>query len=141
MRRKTGPARPVAIRRNGALLTTFRALARAGAVFCLLLAALELSVLVDEYPGYTRPAFRWLAIEVLPLLLVGVINIAALDAPAGGSRWAGFLAVAVDLALLLHSLQAVTAGAAPLTFMLAGVAALLVMGTVGMVLSRSYVRF
>lgn len=115
-------------RRFGTLLTAFRGLSRAGVVLCLLLAALSLSVGESEYPGYTRPALLYLATEVLPLVLVGFVNIAALDAPrgSGGLR---LLAVEVDLALFVFALRSVTGGALSYSFMLASVAGVLFVAT------------
>jgi hypothetical protein len=118
-------------------------------VLCLLLAAVSLGAGVTEYPGYTRAALRYMAEEVLPLVVVGLVNVAALDAVLGRTRWVGLLAIAVDVALLIHALPAallihalpaVRTGAPPFAFMLAGVAASLVIGTVGMALSRSHAR-
>jgi len=119
-------------------VTAFRALSRAGAVLCLLLAAVSLGAGVTEYPGYTRAALRYMAEEVLPLVVVGLVNVAALDAVLGRARWVGLLAIAVDVALLIHALPAVRTG--PFAFMLAGAAASLVIGTVGVALSRSHAR-
>lgn len=116
-------------RRFGTLLTAFRGLSRAGVVLCLLLAALSLSVGESEYPGYTRPALLYLATEVLPLMLVGFVNIAALDAPRSRSGWLRLLAVEVDLALFVFALRSVTGGAASYSFMLASVAGVLFVAT------------
>jgi hypothetical protein len=125
-------------RRFGTLLTAFRGLSRAGVVLCLLLAALSLSVGESEYPGYTRPALLFLATEVLPLMLVGFVNIAALDAPHSRSGWLGLLSVEVNLALLVYALRAVTVGAPPYAFMLASVAGVLVVATLATAVSLVY---
>jgi hypothetical protein len=116
-------------RRFHLFLSALRALSRAAVVLCLGLAALSLLVGVSEYPGYTRPALRHVAPDVLPLLLVGLLNIAALDAPRGRRTWLGLLAVEADLALLIYALRAVTATAPPYAFMLAAVAGVLAVAT------------
>ena len=118
-------------RRQSVLVATaLRVLLRIGIVLCLLLAAVALAIGVGEYPGYTRPAFRWLATEVFPLVGVGWINLVALDGPPRRARRVGLLAIVVDLALLIHAGRAVQVGAPPFAFMLAGTAGLLVIGAV-----------
>lgn len=110
----------------------FLALARAGTVLCLLLAALSLSVGESEYPCCTRAAIRNMTSDVLPFVLVGWVNLAALDAVPGRARLMALEALAVDIALLVHALPAVTTGGPPFAFMLAGVAGILILGTLGM---------
>jgi hypothetical protein len=120
--------------------TVFRAIARTGTVLCLLLAALELAVGVSEYPGYTWAALRYMTSEVLSLLVVGLVTLAALDAAPDRARGVGLLALAAGIDLLAHALPAVTTGAAPYAFLLAGVAAMLVLGTLGMAIVHSWKR-
>lgn len=121
-------------------LAVFRASSRAGAVFCLLLAALSLLVGVDEYPGYSQPALRWIAVEVLPLVFAGLFGVAALDGSAAGRQRAGLLAVAVNGELLARSLASFENGAPPFPFMVAAATSLVVMGTAGVALLRSHAR-
>jgi hypothetical protein len=125
-------------RRLDLSLTALRALSRAGVVLCLCLAALSLLVGVSEYPGYTLPALRHVGTEVLSLLFVGLVNIAALDAPRGRRTWVGLLAVEADLALLIYALRAVGAGGPPFAFMLAGVAGVLAVTTLVSAVVRTF---
>jgi hypothetical protein len=127
----------MALIRHVTATAVFRGAVRTGAVFCLLLAALSLIVGVDEYPGHTPAALRYLAMDVLPLLAVGVTSVAMLDAKPGEARWLVLLVTEVSIGLLALALPSARTGAPPYAFMLAGAAALLVIGTVGMAFSRA----
>src|SRR5690348_15326207 len=106
-------------------------LLRASSVLSLLLAALLLAVDAREYPGLTRAALRALSLGALPLFAVGVLNLGALDA---GRRWR-LVALLADLTLLAVALRDVGRGAPPFFWMRLGVAALLVAGVAGLLLS------
>jgi hypothetical protein len=121
-----------------AVTAIFRGLVRTGAILCLMLAALSLSVGYTEYLGHASPAaFRYLATEILPLIATAVMSAATLDARPDSARWLGLLVTEVSIGLLAYALPSVRTGAPPFALMLAGVAALLVIGTVGMALSRA----
>jgi hypothetical protein len=115
-----------------------RGIARVGIVLCLLLAAVSLAVGVSEYPGYTPAAFRYTATEVLPFVFVGLVNLAALDAPPSRAQLFSLVALEIDLALLVNALPAVTAGSAPFAFMQAGVSGMLVLATLGMAVATRF---
>jgi hypothetical protein len=116
----------------------FRGVVRIAAVLCLLLAALSLAVGESEYLRHASPAaFRYLVSDVLPLIAIAAMTAATLDARPGDARWLGLLVTEVSLGLLAYVLPSVRTGAPPFALMLAGVAALLVVGTVGMALSRT----
>jgi len=116
----------------------FRGVVRIAAVLCLLLAVLAVGANESEYLRHASPAaFRYLAKEVLPLIAIAVMSAATLDARPGDVRWLGLLVTEVAVGLLAYALPSVRTGAPPFAFMLAGVAALLVIGTVGMALSRA----
>jgi hypothetical protein len=113
-------------------------IARVGIVLCLLLAALSLAVGVSEYPGYTPAALHYMTSEVLPLVFVGWVNLAALDAPPSRARLVGLVALEIDLALLVHALPTVTATAAPFALMQAGAAGMLVLAALGLAVATVF---
>jgi hypothetical protein len=110
-----------------------RLLLRAGVVLCLALAALALAVGEAEYPGYTRPAFRVMLAEVLPLVGVAALGLAALDAGGRVGRWARVLAPVASVALLAVALPDARPGSPPFAFLRAGIAALLAVTSVAAV--------
>jgi hypothetical protein len=109
----------------------WRRLLQTASILCLLLAALLLAVDAREYPGLTRAGVRALSYGALPLLAVGVVNLIALNA---GRRWR-LAALAADAILLAVSLRDVAHGAPPYFWMRLAVAALLVAGVAGALLS------
>ena len=109
----------------------FRLLTRVGVILCLLIAAVTLGANSGEYPGLTRAAFRHAAREVLPLLAVGVLNLAALDSRLLKSGLARWLAPAVNVVLLGYTFTGIRSGAPPIAFALGVAAALLVVGSIG----------
>lgn len=117
------------------LETAARVLVRAGAVCCLLLAAISLAVGVNEYPGYTRPALRYMATDVMPMVLVGLISVAALQERSRRGQWLRLLAMGGSLALLISELQSMRGGGPPIAYLLAGAAGLLAVGMIGVAVS------
>jgi hypothetical protein len=116
----------------------FRGVVRAAAVLCLLLALLSVGANESEYLRHASPAaFRYLAREVLPLIAIAGMSAATSDARPGDARWLVLLVSEVSVGLLAYALPSVRTGASPFTLMLAGVAALLVIGTLGMALTRA----
>src|SRR3954464_1495365 len=109
-------------------VSAFRLVARVGVIVCLLIAAVVLAANTGEYPGLTRPAFRHSAREVLPLVVVAVVNLVALDYT---SRRARLFAPALNVVLLAYTLIRIRSGAPPIAFALCAAAALLVIGSIG----------
>ena len=110
----------------------FRAVLRVAGVLCLLLAALLLGADASEYPGLTRAGVRALARGALPLLVVGVVAVRAVES---GRGWR-LAAAGGGLLMLGEALRVLPGGAPPLFWMLAGAAALLLVGSVGVLVTR-----
>ena len=116
---------------------TFRLLGRVAAVLCLLLAALLLAVDGREYPGFSAAGLRALATGALPLVALGVLNLAAAGAatPRTG-RWLAVAASAANVALLAWALPNARGGAPPFFLALPAVATLLTAASVGIAITR-----
>jgi hypothetical protein len=115
----------------------FRGLVRTAAILCLMLALLSVGAGYTEYLRHASPAaFRYLATEVLPLVAIAAMSVATLDARPASARWLGLLATEVSIGLLAYAMPSLRNGAPPFALMLAGVAVLLAIGTLGMALSR-----
>jgi hypothetical protein len=119
----------------------FRFLTRVGVVLLLLLAAVFHASNMGEYPGLTRPSLWYAVSEVVPLVAIAVVNLAAASNVAALRRGPSqMLAPAASIELLVYGLVAVGRGAAPAFFAMAGIGALLAIGSVGLVVSRHRVR-
>jgi hypothetical protein len=115
----------------------FRFLTRVGVVLLLLLAAVFHLSNMGEYPGLTRPSLWYAVSEVVPLVAIAVVNLAAAANVDALRRGPGrLLAPAASIELLVYGLVAVGRGAAPGFFAMAGIGALLAIGSVGLVASR-----
>ena len=109
-------------------------------MLCLLIAAAVVGAGAGEYPGLTRVGLEFAATEILPLFLVAVINLAALDGPRPGTaaaRWLGWFAVAANVALLVDALPDARHGAPPVAWATAVAAVVLIVASVGWQLARS----
>jgi hypothetical protein len=113
-------------------------LLRVGIAGCLAAAAITLAADVSEYPSLNRAGIRALAQGALPLLVLGVLNLVAIDAPARGWRtFVIWLAVAGDVLLLLRVVRFLFSSGAPaLIWILGGSAVLLLVGSLGCVVAR-----
>ena len=114
-------------------------LVRVGAVFCLLIAAVVVGAGAGEYPGLTRAGLRFAATEILPLVAVAVLNLAALDGLPHGApaaRWLRWIALVASVALLADALPHARRGAPPVVWATVASAALLVVASVGRALTR-----
>jgi len=89
---------------------------RVGGILALLLAAIVLAVGTREYPGTTRPAFRFAATEVLPLLAVGVLNLVAASDWRAPSRIPTAIALLASVLWLTSTLPRLVAGGAPAVY-------------------------
>jgi hypothetical protein len=117
----------------------FRVLVRVGAVLCLLIAAVVVGAGAGEYPGLTRAGLRFATTEILPLVVVAVANLAALDGPRVGTtaaRWLHWIAPAANVALLADALPDARRGAPPVVWATIASAAVLVVASVGWALTR-----
>jgi hypothetical protein len=112
---------------------------RAGALCCLVVAAVVLAVGGSEYPGSTRAGLDFAARLVLPLALLPWLNLWALHAAAHGTRgaagWIG-VALAADLLLVATTAPHAGAGAAPVARALPWIGALLALGCAGLLAAR-----
>lgn len=120
-----------------------RALVRLAVVLCLATAAVSLAALSGEYPGWSRAGVRVATRELLPLVLVPWLHLAALAATAPGAPGAagalgrgrtGWLAAALlaDVALFARAVPHARAGAPPVALAVPVIAALLALGTLGL---------
>ena len=98
---------------------------RVAAVLLLLIAAILLAVKTGEYPGMTPPALRFMATEVLPLIAVAALNLAALDVDVPAAGWRRVIAIASSAVLLAASLPEFQRGAPPVSIALPIIAAVL----------------
>lgn len=120
----------------GGAARLFRVLVRVAAVLCLLMAALLLAVDGREYPGFSVPGLRALAAGALRLVLIGLLNLAAVGAAtARTGRWLAVAATAANLALLVWALANARGGAPPFFLALPVVATLLTIASVGLAIT------
>ncbi len=87
----------------------------------------------SEYPLTTRAGLRVHATQVLPLLGLGVLNLGALDAAPRGRLRRSLMALAIVGNVLLtgYAVRLLRPDTPPFPWLLAGVGALLVIGSVG----------
>ena len=100
----------------------------------LLLAAVVLAVGTGEYPGLTAPALRFMATEVVPPLIVAVLNLGAFAGANVVPAWRSWPALASSAALLAAVLPDVGRGAPPVSIALPVLAATLLIA--GIVIER-----
>jgi hypothetical protein len=98
---------------------------RLAAVLVLALAAILLAADAAEYPGLSRAGLRALGQGALPLLVIGAVNLYALQA----GRIARWCAAGANVLLLYVALTRVHRGAPPFFWMLVGVALVLVLSS------------
>ena len=111
-------------------------------ILLLLVAAVVHGAGANEYPGITRPAVRFMTMEVLPLLAVAVLNLVAFgsDGHGHGPVWRG-LALASSAALLASSLPHLALDAPPVFMALPVLTAFLLgLGIATTVLERRRAR-
>src|SRR4051812_42401733 len=97
--------------------------------------AVSLAALGGEYPGETAAGRRVAFREVLPLAVLAWVHLAVLDATPGRSPFVTLAAFALvgDVVLLARGVAHTRTSAPPLTLALPVIAALLLIGTAGVV--------
>jgi hypothetical protein len=117
-------------------MRALRIVVRVGAVLLLLIAAILVAVKTSEYPGITRPALRFMATEVLPLIAVAALNLAALDVDVPVSAWRRVGAIASSAVLLAASLPEFQRGAPPVSLALPIISAVLLAASAAIEMAR-----
>ena len=118
----------------------FRIILRVALLLCLAAAAISLLADSMEYPGVTRAGTLIALRQLLPLAIVGWLNLGVLlatgDSPETSRARVWFAcAGAANLALLVRTLPDARRGAAPLSLALPVIAALLLIGVIGVALT------
>ena len=113
----------------------FRTLLRISILLCLAAAAVSLAAMNGEYPFSTVAGQRVVVREVLPLALIGWVNLGALGRDyrfqPRDQTWIATAAL-VNIVMLAWTAPAASRGAAPLTLALPIIAILLLMSILGL---------
>ncbi len=121
-------------------LTTARSLARLAVIPTLLLAAVALAADASEYPQLGAPGLRVFAVTALPLLVAGLLTLAAArsDAETGdaGLHRVRVIALVFNVGLLVWSAPALLRGMPSFFILRPLLAALLVAAATALVTAR-----
>lgn len=106
---------------------------RAAVVLLLGVALISLAALSGEYPGDSSAGRRVVLREVFPLAAVAWVNLILLEVGPGSAaaRWWTVVAVIGDAALLATAVTRAWGGGPPLTVVMPGIAAVLLVCSAG----------